>query len=328
MKALIIALTLSWSGSAPPPGYRAFSYPEVVVAIRTAQGQADAGAARIRARYRSSCARVEARLGRAPARPPLVIEAQDGAALRRALVSLGVTEPPSFAAAVAIPAAGAIVIDASAAGLLPPNDPPTVLAHEIAHIVIRDIAQGKAIPRWFEEGVASWVALGDPPWPESDDIAFLAWRDRLYRLEDLETRFPRESHRIMTIAYLQSHAFVRWLEERGGRASIGEVIARVGEGTPFADAIASVYGRPLPALFASFRVDLARSFQPLAWVVRSFSLFTLMAILALAAIVRHRVIRRRRIAALGDGPEIEETAPPEDSRQNGSRGLNSDSGAG
>ncbi|MBN1417849.1 MAG: hypothetical protein JXP34_03685 [Planctomycetes bacterium] len=322
MIAPVIALLISSFGSAPPPGYRTYAYPELTVAIRPGLRDAEADAARIRDRYLAARARSEARLGGGPSRPPLVVEAPDGAAFRRALASLAGAEPPAFAAAVAVPAAGTIVVDATAAGLLPPSDPLTVLAHEIAHLVVREIARGRELPRWFEEGVACWVAQRDPPWPEREDIAFLAWRDRLYRLDELQARFPRESHRIATIAYLQSHSFIRWLEDQGGAQSIRMVIARVGEGRAFGDAVASVYGRSLPGLFASFRDDLARSFRPLAWVIRSFSLFTLIALLAVVAILRHRVVRRRRLSLMEDGPDLEGA-----SRQNGSHGLNSGSAA-
>ena len=60
--------------------------------------------------------------------------------------------------------------------------------------------------------------------------------------------------------------------------------------------------------FTAYTADLARSFRPIHWILQSFSLFTAVSLIAVAAIVRHRVLRRRRLRAMEDE---ESPFPPE-----------------
>jgi len=105
-----------------------------------------------------------------PAAPVLILVAPDEATFR-AWVGAGA---PEWGDAIAFPALQRIVMrgqDAAASG----GDPRVTLRHEIAHLAIHE-ALGATVPRWFDEGYASFAA-GE--WGRDEVLATsfgLVWR--------------------------------------------------------------------------------------------------------------------------------------------------------
>lgn len=71
-------------------------------------------------------------------------------------VAIQLGETPTGVRAIASPATGRILILHSLVGG-PPNELNTVLRHELAHLHLYAATGGRALPRWFEEGYATWV---------------------------------------------------------------------------------------------------------------------------------------------------------------------------
>lgn len=105
-----------------------------------------------------------------PSAQALILLAPDAAAFRR-WVGAGA---PEWGAAIAFPAQQRIVMYGRDAGAKA-GDPRVTLRHELAHLVLAEFL-GAGVPRWFDEGYASYAA-GE--WGRDEVIATslgLVWR--------------------------------------------------------------------------------------------------------------------------------------------------------
>ena len=125
----------------------------------------------------------------------------------------------------------------------PSNSLETLLHHEIAHILFARAAQGRPVPRWFNEGLA--LAAERPA--GLGDRSRLAWtliRHGNVPLQDLERQFG-EGQAANRRAYAVSSALVRDLLRTYGQASAGRVLTRIGRGEPFEAAFEAATSEPL-----------------------------------------------------------------------------------
>jgi hypothetical protein len=120
---------------------------------------------------------------------------------------------PEWSAGVAQPGQRLIVLPAFPSSRTPGGDPIGALRHERVHLALHAYL-GDAIPRWFDEGYATWAA-GE--WDEGTGweirLAFL--RGAAPPLDSLTLDWPRRAADAR-LAYLLSASAVRFLSERGG----------------------------------------------------------------------------------------------------------------
>ena len=196
---------------------------------------------------------------------------------------------PEWGAGVAIPARSLIVLPAYASverGTL--LDFSTVLRHELAHIALHRAVAPAAIPRWFDEGYASWSAH------ELDEGA--AWMLRLAfalgrapPLDSLELSWPTGSARAQ-LAYLLSASVVEYLVAESGTYGLERLVQRWQESGDFETALGSTYGVDLSSLESQWRRFVKRRY---GWtVVLSQSL--LFGAFAGAIVLGLYLLRRRR----------------------------------
>ena len=173
------------------------------------------------------------------------------------------------------------------------------LRHEIAHLLIHQIAGvGTRVPRWFDEGLASWASEHRlPPWDEAD-LVVLARVGGLYDLLALEKEFP-PGHRGTSIAYTQSYLLVAFLVECHGERAILDVLASL-EHRELREALSELTGETVGDLEMHFSSWLI-SRRALFWSLLGFvNLWTVAALLAIVAIVRSVLRRRRLLRTLED----------------------------
>jgi hypothetical protein len=207
-------------------------------------------------------------------------------------------KPVELFAGVAYPRTGTIHLDArrladagGSHGFL------RTARHECVHLAIgHTLGEGK-LPKWFEEGLA--CRFGSPL--PSDEIARLG-RGRAFRLASL-TRFPRTRDGLR-LAYVQVESVMRFLVRERGAEAVRELLARVGRGEGFDEALEGATGFTVETLDEAWR----ESFRPhWSWRFARF-LFSPMKVLLWAAlitiagyfIVKRR--RRRQAEALDDYP--------------------------
>lgn len=134
-------------------------------------------------------------------------------AMFRALVGDGA---PEWGAAIAFPGLQRIVMQGRDAGA-DAGEPRQTLRHELAHLVLAEML-GRGVPRWFDEGYASYAA-GE--WGREEVLATsvgLIWRG-IPTLAGLDSAFFRGSESAQR-AYALAHRAVAELAALGGERGL------------------------------------------------------------------------------------------------------------
>ena len=200
-------------------------------------------------------------------------------------------DTPPWVAGFAAAQRDVVVLFPARIGSYPYSSLEGVLYHEVAHVLIGRASAGAPVPRWFNEGLAS---AAERSWGLEARTRF-AWeilvRDRLTatELEGLFDQGPREVAR----AYVLADALVRDLLETYGPAAPARTLARMADGQTFEQALYTVTGTSVRGVMGAFwqRHQLWESW--ISFLGQPFTLWSLITVLALAAIWRHR---RRRLA--------------------------------
>lgn len=164
----------------------------------------------------------------------------------------------------------------------------SVLVHEAAHMLMHDGAGGR-LPRWFEEGVATWL---ERRWAARDTLVLTSslLAHELPPLERLDREFGR-SAASARLAYAAAFDFVSWSVERHGAQTIPAIL----HATPssgFAEAWRAATGEPLEKSEEAWRQRRLWVSRWLPLLTASSTLWIGITLLALAAAWRRR--RRSR----------------------------------
>ena len=199
---------------------------------------------------------------------------------------------PAWVAGFADASRDLVVLFPQRIGSYPYGSLETVLQHEVAHVLTARAAGGRRVPRWFNEGLAS---AAERTWGLGARSRF-AWEvvagGRLTATQ-IEGLFARE-RRDVARAYVLSDALVRYLLERHGPRAPARILSVMAQGAPFEIALYAATGASVDAVVAGFwaRHDVWKSWVSFAG--QPFVQWSLITLLALAAIWRHRRRRRER----------------------------------
>jgi len=131
------------------------------------------------------------------------------------------------------------------------------LSHELAHIYVWERSQGKRMPRWFEEGIAMWLAR-EPTLRHLKTVVESYPTEALPELKEITRSFPRETlaaHR----AYATSYSFLRWsMDHRREKNVPQRILKLVALGTSFPKAFETVLGQSPEQLEARWKSTLSR----------------------------------------------------------------------
>jgi hypothetical protein len=199
---------------------------------------------------------------------------------------------PAWVAGFAVADRDLVVIFPARVGSYPYRSIESVLHHEVAHVLVGRAARGQPVPRWFHEGLST-AAEGGWSLAEQGRLTWGLLRHGPASAADLDRLFaqgPPATPR----AYAIANAWVREILERHGPDAPARVLALVGEGRRFEDAFRVVTGTSLDASAERFwrRQQLWERWIPL--LTSTFTLWMAVTLLALLAIVRHRLRRARR----------------------------------
>lgn len=194
--------------------------------------------------------------------------------------------------------AGLVVMFPSRARRYPDGGLEELLRHELSHVLAARAARGRPIPRWFDEGLALFGSRG---WQLEDRsrLAFAMVRGEQTSLAQLDRLFTGGEGE-MARAYAISGAFVRELILSKGRAIPGDILRRVGEGQPFAEAFASATGESLDVAEASFWRTQTIWSRWAPFITSTLALWLFITLLAMWAIRRRRAANRSRVAEWGE----------------------------
>ena len=170
--------------------------------------------------------------------------------------------------------------------------------HELAHVAIDVARQGHPVPRWFNEGFASFQA---DEWTleRGEEVARAAATHTLIPLKKLEHTFP-DHQQTTSLAYAQSHHFVRHLATRYGEDVFSGILAQIRRGETFSVAFTMTTGDDFERVEKSWREDLAQGSSPLSGLADGGILFFGASLLFLVAWAKRRRRSREKFARLDD----------------------------
>ncbi len=228
---------------------------------------------------------------------------------------------PSWAAGQAFPASGSILIRLDRIGTYGQREIGSVLAHEIAHLIIGAAlpGAGRELPSWFSEGTASAVAR-EGEWRDT----WIVWTSVLVGSEhpfaDLEAALVRgEMDR--SLAYAGSLAAVTFLRRAHGRDLPARVVASLRRGSDFEAAFQQAAGVPLTQAERAWREDLSRPRTWLLWIGSTFTLWIVATLLILLAYA----LKRHRSRRVLEGWRLEEGIGVPGEGEKGPAGRNEES---
>jgi Peptidase MA superfamily len=199
----------------------------------------------------------------------------------------------SWIAGFAQGATGTVVLFPSRSLRYPHDSLEAVLRHEVAHVLIARAADGRDVPRWFNEGLAVVAERG---W-QFEDRWQLAWElgsaqpVRMDEVNDLFQAGPSGADR----AYALASAFVRHVIETQGSDVPARILAAVASGASFEVAFEQETNRSLADAERSFHAELTSWTRQIPLLTSPFVLWMIVTLLALFAIyVRYRRSAERR----------------------------------
>lgn len=163
---------------------------------------------------------------------------------------------PGWAAGIAIPSALTIVIPPGSRNV-GAGDAAITLRHEIAHLAVHRHL-GERVPRWFDEGYATWVSGG---WDESTGwlIRLALLRGTAPPLDSLTLGWPRGEARAR-LAYLLSASAVRHLATSRGEPAFTAFIAEWRRVGSLETAMRTVYQMTLSQFEREWRTMVRRRY--------------------------------------------------------------------
>jgi hypothetical protein len=179
-------------------------------------------AAQVAERARAFADDISARLGLAARGPYRLAVVRDREELA-AMMPRG-AEPPQWAAALAFPLRGEVLLLTPLALRSQGIDYWQVLHHEMVHLVVGEAAARRetALPRWLDEGLAVWMA-GEMDLPRLLHLTWAQVTGSTIPFRELESGFPAEPGRA-EVAYAESFLWVQYLAKRFGQGAPAKLL--------------------------------------------------------------------------------------------------------
>jgi hypothetical protein len=203
--------------------------------------------------------------------------------------------PPPWSEAVAFPEHNMIVLSLRNHIGAPIADLPEVLRHELSHLALRQALKGKAVPRWFSEGIAIH---------QSEESAIerhlLVWRaalsNRMLPLSEID-QYPERTGDV-NLAYAQAADFLAFLLNQDGRFGIRAVIRKVADGEQFDKAVDAVYGQSLLSMERDWRSTLIQRWRWVSLLASQHALWGAIVVLFIAAYIATRRRKKRKLLVM------------------------------
>ena len=231
-------------------------------------------------------------IGRRPAVSAATIVLAPSPALFDSLTS---GRAPRWSAGIAVPGRRLIVLPAYPSARTPGSDPILALRHELVHLAVHQHL-GDAVPRWFDEGYATWAS------GEFDQGA--AWRIRIALLrgvapplDSISLGWPA-SESGARLAYLLSASAVEYLATRNGEPAFTAFLARWRRGGAIDPAMRETYLMTVEQFEKEWRGVVRRRYGWLLALAQVGVFWGIITVLFLVLGMRRRERDRARIAAM------------------------------
>jgi hypothetical protein len=214
---------------------------------------------------------------------------------RETFLSLTGGGTPDWAAGVAIPQQSLIILPAYGGGAGPFGDPVVTLRHELAHLALNAHLPGR-VPRWFDEGYATWVSGG---WDARSgwQIRVALLRGHAPPLDSISLAWPREQSRAR-LAYLLSASAVRYLATSRGEPAFDAFIEAWREQGSLDAAMRSTYQMTTTQFEREWRTMVRRRYGWLLAISQTAVFWFALAVLLIVIGTFRRRHNRERIGRL------------------------------
>ncbi|MET0285286.1 MAG: peptidase MA family metallohydrolase [Polyangiales bacterium] len=203
--------------------------------------------------------------------------------------------PPAYAVGVAYPSMGLILLSVVSPDSWFPPDQAAVLTHELSHVALHRAVDGRPLPLWFVEGLATHQA-GEHRLARVRALWEATVSGDVLPLELVSRSFPSRPNAV-NLAYAQSADLVRHLlQSSADHSRLSHLLAQVATGVGFEQALQSAYRIDLPFLEREWRQGLNERFRVLPLVLTGTALWGGIALLAIVAFARRRQQTQEKLA--------------------------------
>ena len=168
-----------------------------------------------------------------------------------------------------------------------------LITHEYTHIALGEAAGGLRVPRWLNEGLASYVG-GERGFSAYTTIAMASLTGSLIPLADLKNSFPDGSGRA-ELAYAESYSFVSYLEKRYGPGALRRLLSQFFKTGNIQDATISAFGRELAAIEAEWMQRIKRRYNWIFIFSGGLGLWFIMTLIFIAGYIRKRITTKSKM---------------------------------
>lgn len=239
-------------------------------------------------------------------------------------------QAPEWGAGIALPLQGIVILPGYVSGRGGTHTLPVILRHELAHIALQRHVGGARIPRWFNEGYATWTAgQFDAEGGWMLRLAFLS--RRAPPLDSLTLDWPLLAADAR-LAYLLSASAVAYLYSLGSPDTFERFLASFAATGSFERALRQTYVLASPQFERLWRSHVRRSYGWLQILAQSAFIWTSLTLAVVVLFFIRRRRDRRRLEQLGrqelpdqpaywmeptdpEAPPTEPEAPPTEPEQ-------------
>jgi hypothetical protein len=210
---------------------------------------------------------------------------------------------PEWGAGVAMPQLGIIVIPGYVSSRAGTHELPQILRHELAHVALQRHLGDALVPRWFNEGYATWSA-GQLDVDAGWQLRLALATQRAPPLDSLTLDWPLLAADAR-IAYLLSASAMQYLHSLGTPATLDRFLEVWAESGDFEASLREVYVLSSPQFERLWIAHVKRRYgwlQVLAQTAFSWVIATLL-VLALFIIRRRRDRRRLEQLRASEPPD-------------------------
>ena len=204
---------------------------------------------------------------------------------------------PEWGAGVAIPQQSLIILPAyGSTNRGGPLDYGIVLRHELAHLALQRALAPARLPRWFNEGYATWAA-GQLNWENAWMLRAAFLTGRAPPLDSLDVEWIGGAGEAR-IAYLLAASFIEFLVAESGQEGLRVLFEKWRATASFDRALAETYGADLGQLESQWRKFVKQRYGWAVFLTQGFIFFAIVGGLVIILVVVRRRRDRKKLAAL------------------------------
>lgn len=197
---------------------------------------------------------------------------------------------PEWGAAAALPSRGMIVIKSPDKHRLG-KSLKELVAHEYVHIVLANKTAFASIPRWFNEGLAMFVAM-EWGWENNMAMSKAGALGQFISLEEID-RVNTFSGPRAQLAYAQSYLAVKYLYENYGDRSLIRFVSTIAGGGDVDEALMEAAGSTLGEFETEYHVYLTEHYNLVSLFTNTMLFWLFLALLVLVGVfIRYRQRRK------------------------------------